>query len=204
MKRAYHNWPAFVDLLLGMLVCILCITILMAALVAPIKKDQGAEVKAEFLITATWNEDCDIDLYLEDPNGAVLNFRQRESMTAHLEFDSRGEFNNLITLADGTKVRPRQFSEVITLRSVVPGEYIVNVHLFGVKAMDSAFRGTSFKTSVTVKIQKLNPSVVVVADKTINISEIWEEQTAVRFTINSSNEVVRTSDLKKNLVTRSQ
>lgn len=202
--RVHHVWPSFVDLLFGIIICFMALILLMATIISPSKKDVGAEIKAEFLITATWTEDCDVDLLMQDPDGNVVYFSRKETVSAHLEFDSRGKFNNLVTLQDGTKYVPKQFVEVLTLRSVIPGEYTFNVHLYGVpkgsSISGSEATGQSFPVDVEVKIQKLNPSISVVAAKTVHLTKIWEEQTAFRINIDSDKVVQSVNSLQKGLL----
>ena len=203
--RVHHVWPSFVDLLFGIIICFMALILLMATIIAPAKKDVGAEVKAEFLITATWTEDCDVDLLMQDPDGNVVFFNRRETVSAHLEFDSRGKYNNLVTLQDGTKYVPKQFVEVLTLRSIIPGEYTFNVHLYGVpkganSLSGSESAGTPYKVDVEVKIQKLNPSISVVAAKTVHLTNLWEEQTAFRVNIDSDKVVQSVNSLQKGLL----
>src|SRR6516164_3792673 len=133
------------------------------AMAAKVPPASGVEVKAEYLITAEWDldHDCDVDLWVRDPLGNIVYYGQKESGSMHLDHDSRGHLSDEERLPDGTIVKPRIYSETATLRGIVPGEYTVNIHLYGAwtgsNAMDHT-PGTPYSVPVHVRITKLNPS----------------------------------------------
>ena len=53
---------------------------------------------------------------------------------------------------------------------------------------------------VTVKIEKLNPTVQIVYYQTLVLDHTDEEKTALRFTVAEDGNVVRTSNLEKSLI----
>lgn len=103
------------------------------SMAAKLPPKAGVELKADYLITAEWDldHDCDVDLWVRDPVGRIVFFAAREAGSMHLDHDSMGHVSDEERLADGKVVRPRNYAEVVTLRGIVPGEYTMNLHLYG-------------------------------------------------------------------------
>ena len=58
------------------------------------------------------------------------------------------------------------------------------------------------QNAVTVKVEKLNPSVTLVFYGTVEMHGVGDEKTAVRFTVNAAGEVTGTNTLSKRLLTK--
>src|SRR5262249_43503404 len=159
----------------------------------PEAKEGKIESKAEFIITMTWPDDHpdDIDLYAEDPLGNIVWYHVREAGFMVLDRDDRGSANNSITV-DGRKVSSPVRQETISIRGIVPGEYVVNVHYF------LATKGGPIPT--IVKVEKINPTVEVVSDDTLMLNRMGEEKTAVRFRLASNGNVVDVNHREKSLI----
>jgi hypothetical protein len=159
----------------------------------PEAKEGKVESKAEFLITMTWPDDHpdDIDLYVEDPLGNIVWYHVREGGFLVLDRDDRGSANNTLTV-DGRKITSPFRQETISIRGIVPGEYVVNVHYF------LATRGGPVPT--VVKVEKINPVVEVVSHDTIMLNRMGEEKTAVRFRLDNGGKVVDVNHREKSLI----
>jgi hypothetical protein len=159
----------------------------------PEAKEGKVDSKAEFIITMTWPDDHpdDIDLYAEDPLGNVVWYHVREGGFMMLDRDDRGSANNTITV-DGRKIVSSFRQETISIRGIVPGEYTVNVHYF------LATRGGP--VPAVVKVEKVNPTVEVIAYDTVQLSRMGEEKTAVRFRLAANGSVVDVNHREKSLI----
>ena len=159
----------------------------------PEAKEGKVESKAEFLITMTWPDDHpdDIDLYVEDPLGNIVWYHVREGGFLVLDRDDRGSANNTLTV-DGRKLTSPFRQETISIRGIVPGEYVVNVHYF------LATRGGPVPT--VVKVEKINPVVEVVSHDTLILNRMGEEKTAVRFRLDNGGKVVDVNHRDKSLI----
>jgi len=106
--------------------------ILALLLINPVTKTSEVERKAEFLIILDWdkNSSDDIDLWIEDPVGNVLSFKNKTSGLMHLDKDDLGKVNDIIYLPDGTSQIIELNREVATFRGWVKGEYAINVHMY--------------------------------------------------------------------------
>ncbi|SEF10128.1 hypothetical protein SAMN05444161_8383 [Rhizobiales bacterium GAS191] len=159
------------------------------AMAAKVPPAAGVELKAEYIITAEWDlaHDCDVDLWVRDPLGNVVYWSHKEAGSMHLDHDSRGSLSDEQRLADGTIVKPKSYGEMVTLRGIVPGEYTVNLHLYGamIDGAEVKAPGTAYSVPVHVRIIKLNPSVVTEFDQEPTLERIWQETTVTRFGLGS-------------------
>ena len=99
--------------------------------------------------------------------------------------------NDTITIA-GEEVQNPLNQEVVTLRGVVKGEYIVNLHYYASE--------TGNPVDVNVRLVKVNPKLEVVYYGTVNLEKRGDEKTAVRFKIGGDGNVYGINFLPKNLV----
>jgi len=192
MQRRYHTNLPFLDLLFNVLIGFVFLFIVSFLLINPIAKRADIEVKAEFLITAFWpdNLEDDVDIYVEDPAGNLVWFKSREPGLMHLDRDDLGKRNDEVVTAAGTILFPEN-REIVTLRGIVPGEYVVNVHCY--------FKVAADPVPVTIQIDKINPYSVVLRE-TVDLANKGEEITVTRFSVNSKGEVTNVNKLPKKLV----
>ena len=192
MQRQYHSNLPFVDLLFNVLIGFVFLFIVSFLLINPIAKRADIEVKAEFLITVTWpdNLEDDVDTYVEDPAGNLVWFRSREPGLMHLDRDDLGKRNDEVVTAAGTILFPEN-REIVTLRGIVPGEYVVNIHMY--------FKVGQEPVPVTIQIDKINPYSVVLRE-TIELKSKGDEITAARFSVKSNGDVIDVNKLPKKLV----
>jgi hypothetical protein len=161
--------------------------------IAPEAKEGKVDPKAEFLITASWpdNHPDDIDLFVQDPIGNMVWYRRHEAGFMVLDRDNRGGANDFL-LVGGKKVRSPIRQETVTIRGIVAGEYTVNVYHF------TALTGRP--VPVSVKVEKLNPTLQVVHYDTIELEHGGLERTAVRFVVDEGGAVVEVKRDEKSLL----
>lgn len=190
MKRNYHANLSFLDLLFNTLLCFAALFALSFILINPSKQENNVEVKAEFIITVTWDSflDNDVDMYVEDPQGRLVAFMRREEGLMHLDRDDVGKYNDILDTPFGS-VEYDENREVVTLRGTVPGEYVVNVHMY-VRRSDEA------ETHVRVKLDKINPFKIV-SVKDVVLTDTGDEKTAFRFTVDREGDVTEMNQLPK-------
>lgn len=155
--------------------------------------DQGkVDPKAEMMITVTWPDDNpdDVDTYVQDPAGNIVWYNQREAGLMHLERDDRGMFKDVILL-DGKEISNPLNQEIVAFRGLEDGEYVVNVVHY--------IANGSAPLPVTVKVEKLNPSVKIIYYQTLELKGTGDEQTAVRFTLKGQ-DVTNVTSTPKSLV----
>jgi hypothetical protein len=159
----------------------------------PEAKQGKIDTKAEFIITMNWpdNHPDDIDLYTEDPLGNIVWYHEREAGFMVLDRDDRGGVNNSI-MVNGRKVMSPIRQETVSIRGIVAGEYTVNVNHY--------LATTGKPVPVSVKVEKVNPTVEVIYYDTINLDHTGEEVTAVRFRVADNGSVVDVNHRAKSLI----
>ena len=194
MKRNYHTNLAFLDLLFNTLLCFAALFSLAFILINPSKKNKNVDAKAEFIITVIWPSemDDDVDTYVEDPEGNLIAFNRREQGLMHLDRDDTGLSFDTISTSFGL-VEYKENREMVTIRGYLPGEYVVNVHMY-TKREDA-------ETPVTIILEKINPYKVVTG-RNVVLKLRGDEKTAFRFTVDDEGKVIQTNQLEKGLAKR--
>jgi hypothetical protein len=165
------------------------------ALLAIKTTDDAGKVdpKLEFLITVSWPDGHpdDIDMFVQDPLGNMVWYRRREAGFMVLDRDDRGGLNDFI-MVNGQKVRSPIRQEIVSVRGIVAGEYTVNIYHFAAL--------TGKPVGVSVKVEKLNPTVQVVYYDTVDLNQGGTEKTAVRFVLDNAGKVVEVNRNAKSLL----
>ncbi len=192
-QRPRQTSDPFTDLLFNALLGFTYLFLLAIMFMNPVAKKGIIDPKAEYIITVAWpdNNPDDIDTWVEDPKGNVVWFRNREAGLIHLDRDDRGTANDTIEV-NGTKIQNPLNQEVVTIRGVVPGEYVVNLHYYATE--------TSSPVRATVKIAKVNPALEIVYYGETILNEKGDEKTAVRFSIDEGGSVGSISHIEKSIV----
>jgi len=159
----------------------------------PEAKQGKIDTKAEFIITLGWPDSHpdDIDLYVNDPLGNIVWYHEREAGFMVLDRDDRGGMNNSLTV-NGRKILSPIRQETVSIRGIIKGEYTVNVNYY--------LATTTAPVPVSVKIEKVNPTVDVIYYDTIMLQHMGEEKTAARFTIDDSGKVLDVNRREKSLI----
>ncbi len=166
----------FTDILLNVAMGFAVMVFVSFALIRPELETGNFDLNAQYVITANWpdNHPDDIDLYVEDPAGNVAWFRRPEAGLLTLDRDDRGLFKDSMVV-NGERIQNPLNQENATLRGIVPGEYVVNINHYVANGVDPV--------PVTVRVERLNPTLEVVFYGVIELSERGQEETAVRFTL---------------------
>ena len=180
----YKSTIGFIDILFNILVGFAFLFIVAFLLIKPEAKREDFDRKAEFIIVMEWDSERqdDIDLYVQDPSNTIVHFRNARANFMHLDKDDLGKRNDTI-MVNGVEKIVKINREVVTIRGIVPGEYIVNVHYYSdYSEHANVTRGPMSPLEVKVTVYKVNP-----------YSEVWQgtktftrkgqEETFVRFTM---------------------
>ncbi len=172
----------FTDMLFNVVLGLTFMVFIAFALIRPTAKTGAVDLKAEFLITMNWpdNDTSDMDIYVRDPADNIVWYHSREAGLMHLDHDDRGSNRERLTVNGRTIQNPLN-QEIVTIRGIVPGEYVVNAHEFLAASAD--------KVPVSVKVEKLNPTANVVFYGTLDFDHKGQEETFVRFTLDGDGKV---------------
>ena len=186
---------AFTDLLFNALLGFAMMFIIAFMLISDPDEEGKVEAKAEMLITVRWPDQHpdDVDALIEGPQGEVVWYHNRDSGLMHLDRDDRGLLADRVTMDGKTVINPIN-QETVTVRALQSGEYTVNLLHYQSNYGEPL--------PVTVKVEKLNPEVSLVHYGKIDLKGTGDEQTAVRFRLDSEGNVLGTNRLQKRLLTQ--
>jgi hypothetical protein len=192
--KNYHSYLAFIDMLFNTLIGFVFLFIVAWLLINPDNQKKNTDAKGEFLITVTWPDKNldDIDTWVQDPTENIVSFYKKESGFMHLDRDDLGSIGDSITREDGSVTEVHTNREVVTIRGIIPGEYVVNLHMYS--------KRTTEPTTATVDIVKLNPYSTVGNFKVL-LTETKQEVTVLRFEVDATGKITDTSTLQKRLTT---
>ena len=161
----------------------------------PVSKQGIIDPKAEYIITVAWPDKNpnDIDTYVEDPAGNLIDFASPAAGLIHLDRDDRGNLNDTLNI-NGKIIENPLNQEITTIRGVVPGEYVVNIHYYATEDNKAV--------PVTVRVDKVNPKLEVLYYDTLTLDHKDDEKTAIRFTILSNGTVTNINHIPKSLVSK--
>lgn len=159
---------------------LLVFCVVLFIMIAPEAGKDGTKPKAEFLITVDWTGEgkYDVDTWMRLPDGTRINYHNKESGVVFLERDDLGNVCDQTTQA-AQKVNSCE--EITVIRGVVPGEYVLALHLYS--ANGRATNDTAPPVTAQVKIEKLNPSVLIVWQGNVVLDRIRQEKGVTRFSV---------------------
>ena len=206
-KNKYKSTIGFTDMLFNILVGFAFLFIVAFLLIKPEAKKEDFERKAEFVVVMEWDHDQpdDIDLYVEDPTNSTVHFRLPITNFMYLDKDDLGFANDIVKNVDGTITKVNINREVVTIRGIIPGEYIINAHYYSARkwagqtlttnigdgGVYETPTGKSTGKNLTVKIElhKVDPyKIWWIGEKTF--THRGQEETFVRFIIDQTGKQV--------------
>lgn len=184
----------FLDLLFNVLLAFVFLFLVSSMLIQIEKKETGIQTQAEFIITVTWddNDPDDVDSWLRDPLGNVTWFRHKEEGIAHLDRDDLGHQKDSVVLPDGTEVVYPYNQEITTIRQIIKGWWVFNIHMYS-KRQEPI-------THVTVKCEKVNPTIQTMFYEEFVMASDGDEITVRRFRLNAAGEMVEQGQINTPMV----
>ncbi len=152
MKERYSSNLAFNDILFNALLGFVTLFILVLVLINPITKQGDIPAYAEIMIILEWDGQVsdDIDIWVMGPGMEFpLSFQNKTSGFMHLDRDDLGSTSDTIMVAGVPKII-RINREVVNMRGIMPGDYFINVHIYGKYPTDKP-------TLFTVSLVDINP-----------------------------------------------
>ena len=194
----YVSNVAFTDLLFNIVVGLAFLFLLAFILMNPIAKEKDVEEKSDFIIVMTWDDESgdDIDLWVRDPNGHIVSFRNRGIGFMHLDRDDLGLSNDKVQGPDGKIIYVYRNKEVVSLRGYSEGKYTVNVHVYNKKPWKDK---KMYRSNIKVELIKLNPYSEVAQAEFIAVGR-GQEFTAFHFTLDADGKVIKLSDEREPMI----
>jgi len=182
VRYSFRTGTVFRDMLYLLSLSFAVLLIYALIQIQPPAKKTEVERKAEFLIILEWDDrsSADLDLWNMDPLDNIVWFRNKTGGFLHLDKDDLGTRNDKIIVNGEEKIIYIN-REVVTIRGIVPGEYITNVHAFRILS------GTI--VSGSVRLLKLNPYIEYATEHFV-FKNKGDEITAFRFNIDEDGYVI--------------
>lgn len=182
MTRRRNPGNAFVvytdamTMLFAWAMMIVCMLLISAHLVVQNSNSAPEKHVGEYLVTLTWdnNRDIDLDLWLRDPSKHVIYYGNREAQNISLDRDSRGFLSNGEMHTDNR--------EVISIRAIIPGDYLVAVGYYSGNDPDMAI-------DATLRVIKINPEYTEIITEKVHLNFIKESKNVVAFHISENGSV---------------
>lgn len=186
---------AFLDMLFNMTLAFSFLFLMSFMLIRPpsAKEDAALKPKAEFIISLSWPDESldDQDLWVKLPNGKIVSYGSKDLGYAILDRDDRGTVSNYYVDKSGKIQLIKQRSEIVTIRTLMPGRYVVNVYCFAVNSTWSEFKNPrELPYPVSVALTKVNPMLSEVVKIEKPISRLGEQVTMFAFTVGEDGQIV--------------
>jgi hypothetical protein len=181
MRPSSYYTDPFTDLLFNALLGITFLFLIAIMFMNPIAKAGNVKLKAEYIISISWpdNRPDDVDIWMQDPHGEVLSYLNKDAGWLHLDRDDQGNITDTVIIEGKSVVYPVN-QEVVTIRGIVGGEYILNLYYYENRSNQPV--------TVTVKIEKVNPSLKLVYYDEVMLERVDVEKTVLRFTLSGDGE----------------
>lgn len=179
---------AFLDMLFNMTLAFSFLFLMSFLLIRPQTPpaESSVKMKAEFLISLSWPEGSldDQDLWVQLPNGKVVSYSSRDLGYATLDRDDRGTIGNFFVDESNKITQLKERNEVITIRTIMPGRYVVNVYSYNETSDWRDFKNPkSMPYEVTVRLTKINPMVKEIVKREKLMRHRGDQATAFAFTV---------------------
>jgi hypothetical protein len=194
MKKVDNSTEtAIMDYLFLLLIFILVMFMVAIPLINPIAKNKNVDAKGEYIIQMEWDDGAmsDMDLWVRDPANNIVSFMNKSAGFMFLDIDDLGGTTDCMHMPDG-EVRCININrEIVTLRGIVPGEYVVNVFFYS--------RKDDFpEHNIKAKLIRINPRYqeITQTELRFDAGRRGDERTLFRFELNADGEVVKVSNLE--------
>ncbi|HIN74037.1 MAG TPA: hypothetical protein EYM94_04515 [Gammaproteobacteria bacterium] len=186
---------AFTDLLFNTLLGFAFMFAIAFMLISDPSEGGKVESKAEILISVRWpdNHPDDVDAIVESPEGDLVWYHNRDTGLMHLDRDDRGIFADKMNV-NGALISNPINQETVTIRALQSGEYVVNILHYQAN-YDKPL-------TVDVKVEKLNPEVELIYYGSHELEGVGDEETAVRFSVDSQKNISNVNQMPKRLLTK--
>lgn len=195
MRRPPTN-RAFLDLLLNLVMLFIMLFVVAFLLIRPpTETAKAVEMKAELVIEMDWPGGSldDIDLWLLLPDGRRVGFPNKDTGIATLDRDDRGAWGDVVNHDDGRRELIAVNREVIAIRGILPGRYVVNAHYFSNYTAEALGFAETHEGPIPaqIRLSALNPRVRELAQGKVILEKVGDQGTALAFWVGHSGEVER-------------
>ena len=188
-NERFKSTIGFTDLLFNILVGFAFLFIVAFLLIKPESKEKDFDRRAEYVVVMEWDKEAsdDIDLYVGDPLDGVASYKNPTVHHTHLDKDDLGNRNDTVTLPDGSVSTVKINREVMTIRGILPGEWIINAHYYS-KHDHNNRKPENYYVTVKIELHQVNPyKILWMGEK--KFSRKGQEETFLRFSLDKKGKI---------------
>ena len=193
--KRQEEQDVFTDLLFNALLGFAFMFAIAFMLINSSEESGNIDTKAEVLISVQWPDEHpdDVDAVVEDAQGSLVWYHNRDSGLMHLDRDDRGNLADNINFKGEVVSNPIN-QETVTVRGLQSGEYVINLLHYKSNFKDPL--------PVTVKVEKLNPTVELIYYGEHFLNGVGDEKTALRFLVDGEKNIKSLNQMPKRLLTK--
>ena len=193
--QKYEEQDVFTDLLFNALLGFAFMFAIAFMLINSSDESGNIDTKAVVLISVQWPDQHpdDVDAVVEDPQGGLVWYHNRDSGLMHLDRDDRGNLADNINVSGEVISNPIN-QETVTVRGLQSGEYVINLLHYKSNFKDPL--------PVMVKVEKLNPTVELIYYGEHFLNGVGDEITALRFLVDGEKNIKSLNQMPKKLLTK--
>lgn len=179
---------AFLDMVFNMALAFAFLFIIAFVLIRPPANPErkNVDLKAEFILTMTWPAETldDVDMWVMMPDGRKVMYMNKDVDYVTLDRDDRGGHGDTYGLYGGPKKLIKNNTEMVTIRAIVPGRYVVAAHVFAVYSyVDEIKTELHLPYEAKLEVAKLNPRVKDVATASVTLDTPRQQKAFMAFTV---------------------
>ena len=162
--------------------------LLTLAMISTNKQQQDSIKKdVEYVLRIEWqgNSDHDIDMWVQDPTGDMIGFRDKQRNHMFIERDNTGTDVNL---KDPAHIN----EEIVSVLKALPGWYTINLQFF-------QKRNYPELPNVRWSIIKMKPTIQTFASGTMVMTQQGQEKTIFRMRIDKDGNIEKVDTSVQNL-----
>lgn len=155
--------------------------------------EANTKLKAEFILTMTWPDGSldDIDMWVLLPNGERVSYARKDYEYLTLDRDDRGGHGDTYSDSFGSpKKLVKTNKEMITIRAIVPGRYVVAAHVFAVyDEVDGIQTEQKLPYQAQLELVKINPRIQEIAKVAVDLDEPRQQKAFIAFTVDEDGSI---------------
>lgn len=143
----YKSTTSMIDMFMLLTVGFVTLFVLAFILIKPVvPKTEQIPLEEQLLIKLEWDDtiNADLDIWLRNPVGDIVSFKNKDVHGATLERDDLGHSNEW-TMINGKPSPIFSNYEVIRIKNLIDGDYFITVHYYSSRGND----GTPLPPSAT-------------------------------------------------------
>lgn len=185
-RKSSNVWIPFGDVMSTIMAIFLITSILLVVQYSPQhhKKDSDIQSPGSLMVEIFWKPNVDIDLWIQTPDDGPIGYTRKNGKYIDLLKDDLG--------LENSKVNDMHYENAYA-RNIPEGIYIINIHWY--MDREDHPKDVEIKTHLSI-MDKDSKKEPVVVDKISVLTEISQEFTVMRVSIDNYNNITTIDDVQ--------